>query len=41
GPPFQAKPGKWIGAKAGIFALREGTTNDAGGAELDWFRITR
>ena len=39
GPAFIAKPGKWIGAKTGLFALREGTTNDAGTVDIDWFRI--
>lgn len=36
---FQAKPGRWIGAKIGYFALREGTTNDSGTVDIDWFRI--
>lgn len=39
GPEFTAKPGKWIGAKVGLFALREGTINDAGTVDIDWFRI--
>ena len=39
GPEFEAKPGRWIGAKVGFFALREGVTNDAGSADIDWFRI--
>lgn len=40
GPPFTAQPGRWIGAKVGYFALREGVTNDAGTVDLDWFRVT-
>ncbi len=39
GPEFTAKPGKWIGAKVGLFALRDGTINDAGTVDIDWFRI--
>jgi beta-xylosidase len=39
GSPFTAKPGKWIGAKFGLFALREGITNDAGTVDVDWFRV--
>lgn len=38
-PKFEAKPGRWIGAKVGFFALREGRTNDSGSADIDWFRI--
>jgi beta-xylosidase len=41
GTPFTAKEGRWIGAKIGFFALRNGVTNDAGNVELDWFRITK
>jgi beta-xylosidase len=36
---FEAVPGQWIGAKAGLFAVRNTDTNDAGGAEYDWFRV--
>lgn len=39
GAPFQAKEGKWIGAKVGLFCTRPGQTNDAGSADIDWFRI--
>ncbi len=38
---FVAKPGRWIGAKIGYFALREGITNDAGTVDIDWFRIEK
>lgn len=41
GTAFEAKPGRWIGAKIGFFALREGITNDAGTADIDWFRIEK
>ncbi len=36
---FQAEPGKWIGAKVGLFCVRTQQTNDAGYADFDWFRI--
>ncbi len=36
---FQAEPGRWIGAKIGIFCTRETQTNDSGYADFDWFRI--
>ncbi|MBE0666465.1 MAG: glycoside hydrolase 43 family protein, partial [Bacteroidales bacterium] len=35
GESFSARPGKWIGAKIGYFALGEGVTNDAGSADID------
>jgi beta-xylosidase len=39
GEPFTARPGKWIGAKIGFFCSRTVKTNDAGYADIDWFRI--
>jgi beta-xylosidase len=39
GAVFVARPGMWIGAKFGFFALREGFINDAGTVDLDWIRI--
>lgn len=39
GTTFVAKEGKWIGAKMGFLALRNGITNDAGNVDIDWFRI--
>ena len=39
GEPFTARPGRWIGTKAGIFAVRIGRTNEFGYADFDWFRI--
>ena len=39
GKAFKAREGKWIGAKVGFYALREGFVNDAGAADIDWFRI--
>lgn len=40
GAPFVAEPGRWIGAKAGMFCTRTMATNDAGWMDVDWFRIT-
>ena len=39
--PFAAKPGRWVGAKIGMFCLRNNITNDAGFADVDWFRIDK
>lgn len=41
GTSFTAREGKWIGAKIGFLALREGIINDAGSVAIDWFRITK
>lgn len=40
GDSFTAREGKWIGAKIGLLALREGIINDAGSVAIDWFRVT-
>jgi len=39
GDEFQATAGQWIGAKMGLFAIRDTQTNDSGIAEYDWFRV--
>ncbi|HEX8398527.1 MAG TPA: glycoside hydrolase 43 family protein [Pyrinomonadaceae bacterium] len=39
GTAFKAREGKWIGAKMGLFFIRNGKFNDAGSAEIDWFRV--
>jgi beta-xylosidase len=39
GAEFQAREGKWIGAKVGLFSTRTAKFNDAGNADIDWFRI--
>ncbi|MCB2409691.1 glycoside hydrolase family 43 protein [Hymenobacter lucidus] len=39
GTAFQVREGKWIGAKVGLFCTRAGKTNDAGAADVDWFRV--
>jgi beta-xylosidase len=36
---FTANPGRWVGATIGIFCTRNNVTNDAGFADIDWFRI--
>ncbi len=36
---FIAEPGKWIGAKLGLFCTRTSQTNDSGFADVDWFRV--
>jgi beta-xylosidase len=38
---FTAMPGRWIGAKLGLFCSRKIKTNDAGFADVDWFRIEK
>jgi beta-xylosidase len=39
GGPFSAQPGRWVGAKLGLFFSRMVFTNDAGYTDLDWFRV--
>ncbi len=39
GEIFTATPGKWKGAKAGIFCSGQQQTNDTGYADFDWFRV--
>ncbi|WP_375435917.1 glycoside hydrolase 43 family protein [uncultured Hymenobacter sp.] len=39
GTEFQAREGKWIGAKVGVFSTRLTKFNDAGNTDIDWFRI--
>jgi beta-xylosidase len=41
GNVFKAREGKWIGAKVGFYALREGVINDAGSADIDWFSVEK
>lgn len=38
---FKAREGRWIGAKVGFYALRNGIINDAGSADIDWFRVEK
>ncbi|HEV7698800.1 MAG TPA: glycoside hydrolase 43 family protein [Pyrinomonadaceae bacterium] len=39
GSQFKAREGRWIGAKVGMFYSRTQKTNDAGTADVDWFRV--
>ena len=39
GPPFSARPGMWIGARVGLFAVSRTGTRGGGYADVDWFRI--
>ncbi len=39
GKPFEAKPGIWIGAKVGLFCIRQQDVPNGGYADFDWFRI--
>ncbi len=41
GLPFKAREGRWIGAKIGFFFNRPAKFNDAGSADIDWFRIEK
>ena len=38
---FTAQPGKWTGAKIGIYAIGFNKINDTGYADFDWFRIEK
>lgn len=37
---FQAKQGKWIGAKMGLFIMNKKENTSRSWADVDWFRIT-
>jgi beta-xylosidase len=37
--PFTALPGKWVGAKVGLYAVRNTQINDSGYADIDWFKV--
>ncbi|MFL5581074.1 MAG: glycoside hydrolase 43 family protein [Gemmatimonadaceae bacterium] len=39
GAEFQAREGRWIGAKVGLFATRPDSSAAGGYADFDWFRI--
>jgi len=41
GVPFQARQGRWIGAKVGLFAVSSGQTREMGYADVDWFRVQK
>ncbi len=39
GDAFKAREGRWIGAKIGFVFNRPARFNDAGSADIDWFRV--
>jgi len=41
GESFQAKAGRWIGAKVGIFAINPNEKGNLGYCDFDWFRIEK
>lgn len=40
GTQLKAMPGRWVGAKVGLFSNRKTVTNNAGYTDVDWFRAT-
>ena len=41
GKPFKAQPGKWIGAKVGLFSISSQEATRGGYADIDWFNISK
>jgi beta-xylosidase len=41
GEKLIARPGRWVGAKMGLFCIRTIKTNDSGFADIDWFRVEK
>lgn len=41
GEIFTATPGRWKGAKFGLYCTRTAITNDAGWVDVDWVRVER
>ena len=39
GHEFRARPGKWVGARIGMFAEGKGDQKPAGSADFDWIRF--
>lgn len=39
GTVFQAREGRWIGARTGLFCSSQDTGKDRGWIDIDWFRI--
>jgi beta-xylosidase len=39
GQKFQAKKGRWIGAKVGLFCINPAITESKGYVDVDWFRM--
>ncbi len=40
GKPFQAKPGKWIGSKVGLFSISTDEAKRGGYADIDFFKFS-
>lgn len=41
GKPFKAQPGKWIGAKVGLYSLSHQDAKPGGYADIDFFKIAK
>ncbi|MFG6685820.1 glycoside hydrolase 43 family protein [Mariniflexile sp. HNIBRBA6329] len=41
GKPFKAQPGKWIGAKVGLFSISTQAAKRGGYADVDYFKVTK
>lgn len=41
GKEFNAKQGKWIGAKVGVFAVKPFNSGNRGWIDVDWFRMSQ
>ena len=41
GKPFKAQPGKWIGAKVGVFCISTQQAKRGGYADVDYFKISK
>lgn len=41
GKPFKAQPGKWIGAKVGLFSISTQEAKRGGYADVEYFKITK
>ena len=41
GKPFKAQPGKWIGAKVGLFSVSTQEAKRGGYADVDYFKISK
>jgi beta-xylosidase/pectin methylesterase-like acyl-CoA thioesterase/lysophospholipase L1-like esterase len=39
GPEVQARPGRWVGAKIGVFAARDAGSPAGAAADFAWFRV--
>ena len=39
--PFTGRPGKWIGAKFGLYCNRFASKNDSGWVQIDWVEISK